>query len=688
MFLQPTKPDDYIYDIETYPNIFTFTAIHIETNRNYYFELSARRFDLVELMNFIDHCGNHGCRWVGFNNIGFDYPVVHFIYTNAMEFNSDLHSTLCARDNIAKRIYDKAMSIIKSKSPFANVVWESDRIVEQVDLFKIHHFDNVSKFTSLKVLEFNMRMADIRDLPFDVGTELTHAEMDVLAEYNMHDCIATLLFYFQSLEQIVFREELTEKYNRNFINHNDTKIGKDFFIMKLEEALPGSCYQKGNGRRAVNQTPRESIKIADVIFPYIKFDEPEFNRILNHFKNQTITETKGVFKDLNCVVNGLKFKFGTGGIHASIESQIVYSTDERVIFDLDVASYYSNLAIANGLHPEHLGRLFCDIYKEVYNQRKSFKKGTAENAMLKLALNGVYGDSNNEYSPFYDPQYTMAITINGQLLLCVLAEALMKDPRIKVVQVNTDGITIDTPRDAMGFVNAVWHWWENLTGLELEGASYNRMFIRDVNNYIAEYEDGSLKRKGAYEYKREWYQNQSALIVPKAAEAALVKGKDVRQFIENHHDIFDFFLRAKVPRSSYLEHNGKRVGNIVRYYISDDGAPLEKVMPPAGPEGMFKRKAKITDSFYQEVLGEVGDAWDERIHTKNKSVYKERRIGVNTGWKVELCDSLPPIIADPDHIGRNGNDGADIWEYQQWRDSINLEWYIKEAEKLVNLLIE
>jgi hypothetical protein len=37
-------------------------------------------------------------------------------------------------------------------------------------------------------------------------------------------------------------------------------------------------------------------------------------------------------------------------------------------------------------------------------------------------------------------------------------------------------------------------WWQNKTRLRLEKAVYQRMIIRDVNNYIAIYEDGSLKR--------------------------------------------------------------------------------------------------------------------------------------------------------------------------------------------------
>jgi hypothetical protein len=193
------------------------------------------------------------------------------------------------------------------------------------------------------------------------------------------------------------------------------------------------------------------------------------------------------------------------------------------------------------------------------------------------------------------------------------------------------------------------------------------MMIRDCNNYIAEYADEyvvkgkTIKRKGAYEYKMGWHQDHSALIVPMAAEAALVHGQDIRQFILNHEDVMDFMLRAKVPRSSILEWGRKRVANIVRYYVSTDGDILEKIMPAAGPIGKWKRANSITDAYYEAVLAEVGDDWDERIHTKNKSKYEERRTGINTGWTVMLCNNM------------EGVDPVDI----------NYEFYIAEAMKLV-----
>lgn len=183
-----------------------------------------------------------------------------------------------------------------------------------------------------------------------------------------------------------------------------------------------------------------------------------------------------------------------------------------------------------------------------------------------------------------------------------------------------------------------------------------------------------IKRKGAYEYDLGWHQNHSALVVPKAAEAALVHGIDIREFITNHTEIHDFFLRTKVPRSSSLEWGGEVISNIARYYISTEGKPLEKVMPPAGPVGEYKRANKLTDAYFNSVMAEIGQGvWDERIHTKNKSMYEIRRTGINTGWTVNVCNNLNDLVP-PDG-------GSPMWD-------LNHEWYIKEAEKLVKPLLE
>lgn len=712
---------DHIYDIETYPNCFTLCIADVTERKLKVFEISFRKDQRNEMFDHLRVLYKNRDRMVGFNNIGFDYPVVHWLLKN--------------QKATVKQIYDKAMDIIWSENKFGHLIREKDVMIPQIDLYKIHHFDNKARATSLKMLEFNMRSDNIEDLPFPVGKMLTAPEIDVLIKYNQHDVLQTFKFYEHSKTQIEFREQLTKQYGKNFMNFNDTKIGKDYFIMKLEESIPGCCYKKGK----LQQTKREYIDLRDCIFPYTQFESPEFNAILNWLKSQRIRETKGVFSDilehelgevakyanmdikkkklkdkptdeeikqlkdenpscwveavelksgktsyyvmwkvastLNVNFKGFRLDFGTGGIHGSVESQTLYSDDHRIIRDEDVASFYPNLAIKNKVYPEHLGEEFCEIYEYIYEMRKEYKKKglDAEQAMLKLALNGTYGASNDQFSPFYDPKFTMSITINGQLSLCMLIEKLAKLDGFDMIQANTDGITFMIAKDKDSEASEVCRWWENVTKLELEKNIYSRMIIRDVNNYIAEYEDGHLKNKGAYEWQNlGWHKNHSAPVVSMAAEMVLVHGKSVEDVIRNHNNHMDFMLRTKVPRSSSLvlvkgDGTEEQLQNICRYYISENDGQLVKVMPPVVDSKMLK--------FY---IDEDGNEYFPKNKTEEKKYDKlgykfmgekqvkqpPRRIGIDTGWNITPCNDI-----------------------KNFNNDINYDYYIQSANKLIDLCI-
>lgn len=623
---------DFIYDIETYENVFLVSFEHADALLTWSFEISEFQDDRKELLQFFHWLKQQNARMVGFNNIGFDYPVIHmFLKTGGYV--------------TPKQLCEKASAIIEAQSDeftgnrWTHQIYPSDRFIEQLDLYLIHHFDNNSKRTSLKVLEFNMRSDMIVDLPFPVGSILTREQIEVLKRYNQHDVSETKKFYHHTLKMIQFREELTRKYNRDFMNHNDTKIGKDYFIMKLQEAGV-ECYDYTPDKgRSPRQTKRPMINLRDAILPWIQFEHPELNRVLQWFKEQSITNTKDELEQI-VPINGFAFTIKLGGAHASVEKKVIESDADNIIIDLDVSSYYPNLAIQNGFHPAHLGKKFVDIYRHLYEQRKQYPKKSTESEMLKLALNGTYGDSNNKFSVFYDPLFMMQITMNGQFLLLMLAEQLMKIPGLTMIQANTDGLTVRLPRASRSLLDSVTSWWQGATRLTLESTAYKAMYIRDVNNYLAVPESGPTKRKGVYEWKLgadsegfdNWHQNASCLVVPKVAEKVLTEGASIRKTIEVWPDIMDFMLRTKVPRTYYLswEFDGRdpqQIQRVSRYYLANTGGKLFKHMPP------------IKDN----------PTW--------------RKVGIHAGWDVQVC-----------------NDIRDIGP------KVNLDWYIREVEKLCNTL--
>lgn len=701
---------DWVFDIETYPNTFTFAAVYANGKGMRAFEISDRKNEVEELLEFFRKVKSAGHRFVGFNNNNFDYPVVHHILQKARK----VHGTDKKLKVTAKELYDVAMKLINSskENKFGSAVKEKDVVIPQVDLFKVHHFDNKARSTSLKMLEYNMRSTNIEDLPYPVGTVLNDEEKDTLIKYNKHDVSETLKFYWYSYDHLKLRADLTQEYGFDCTNFNDTKIGKELFIRTLEKEAPGSCYLKTEYGREVRQTKRDKIVIKDCLFPYITFDRPEFKAVHEWFQRQVITETKGVFSDLmehelgdvatyaemvvkkkklsdpvdkknkryepseeviaqcrkdqplgwleekelkspkgaksyywcwnvaetlNVLINGFRYDYGVGGIHGATQGTI-RSTDSRKIRTLDVASYYPNMAIANEIYPKHLGKMFCKVYADLYNQRKASPKGSAANAALKLALNGVYGDSNNEFSPLLDPAYTMAITIGGQLSLCMLMEKLIDHCNARIIMCNTDGFEYVIDLDQFEEADKWVKWWEDLTKLQMEGDTYKQMFIRDVNNYISITESGKIKLKGAYEYmdfdKLGWHKNHSAMVIPMAVKAQLVDGIDHEEFIRLHENKFDFMLRTKVPRSSslVLVIDGEDVPqqNICRYYpAKEGGGKLIKLMPP---------------------LVEGGEV---------------RRLGIDTEWNVTTCNNI--------------NDFS-------W--GVDYKYYIDQAAKLIEAVSE
>ena len=209
------------------------------------------------------------------------------------------------------------------------------------------------------------------------------------------------------------------------------------------------------------------------------------------------------------------------------------------------------MAISNRIYPEHLSERFCDSYEDFYKERGNYAKGTGENLAIKLGLNATYGNSNNQYSPFYDPKYTMSITIGGQLSLCMLVERLIEVCSIRVVQINTDGVTFKIPKSKLDEMKIHVERWEKVTGLAMEDAYYSSMHIRDVNNYLAIYTNGKVKYKGAYEFlpfiNQElgaMHKNHSATVIQMAVAHEVVDGGDAISFIRNHDNPFDFMLRS------------------------------------------------------------------------------------------------------------------------------------------------
>jgi len=540
-----TEKRVWVYDLEQLPNFHSGTFIDRDSEETRVFVLHKSRNDIEAYSTFLQE---EVAGLIGFNCVNYDYPLLH-LFMGLTSINSSIKSP----DGIVQILYEESQNIINAEY---SAIPYKDTKIPQLDLYRIHHFDNKAKRTSLKAVEIAINFPNVQDMPFDAHYFITDEDVEKILSYNLNDVEATKEFYLCSTSMVELRQKLGKKYGLNLINFNDPKIGQEIFGREISRKTK-IRYSYLRDQR----TYRRHIDLGKCVLPNINFKSKEFNKILDFFKSTTIETTYKAFQE-SVIYKGFKYDYGTGGLHGCIDSGTYEEDDDHMILDIDVAAYYPDLAIQNEFYPQHLGKAFVEVYKELFDTRMIAKAegDKATNSGLKLALNGVYGKSNDQYSLFFDPMYTMKITINGQLFLSMLAESIVDElPDTQMLQVNTDGITIKIKKEHHHIVRVLCKRWEKVTGLILEYGEYKKMVIRDVNNYLAVTTEGHVKPKGVFEiiptqngaiaYNKNW----SMRVVPKAIHAYYIDGTDVEEFVRNHDNIYDFTIgfRARQPWDIY-----------------------------------------------------------------------------------------------------------------------------------------
>lgn len=534
-----------VLDIECYFDLFCVCTKDTETNQKE--EFIKWRDQIDSTHNLFDYL--EGKEVVTFNGVNYDMVVLDIIRSYYSK-NESLSPT---------EIYKISQSTINSNK-IAEVSW-----CRHIDLFKIKHFDNAAKRTSLKQLEIAMRMQKVQDLPYDFTEPLQENEMREVVEYCHYDVEATATFLNYIKPEIEVRDILSSELGFDTTNMNDAQIGSEVTLREVAKQKNMSEYDVRKMR-----THRPYIKLSDCI-NHERLTFSKNHPILNIYGKKKIKNTKGELK-IKHIHKGVKYIFGTGGLHGAKTGRY-YSDNNYVIMSSDVSSYYPNLSIVNNYYPKHIGSIWIEIEKKWYcikndtkKKAKSLDKDTKEykvtkayNALSKLLLNAGYGKSKDKYSFMFDPKYTMLICVNGQIQLFNLVEILSNIG--KVIMANTDGIETIIPRSKQQEYYDICNVWMELTGLVLEHDHYDQLYVSDVNNYIGIKDNAIVKRKGAaYETRDDkiaagnWHKDMSANIVRIAMSEYVLNNIAVEQTIRSHKDVWDFVISSK---ASFTPENGQ-----------------------------------------------------------------------------------------------------------------------------------
>lgn len=396
--------------------------------------------------------------------------------------------------------------------------------------------DDTQMGLSLKAIEGHLGLSvEESTVPFDIDRALTEDELKETAKYCMHDVDTT--------ERLV---ELRKDYLKNKVHIGKLAGLDDVKAMgmtnaKLTAALLKATKQPHDDeRKYVYPSHLKREYIPQEIFDFFdKMYDPSISdtELFSEKQSFSIGECPGVV--------------GYGGIHAAIPNYFFEETDERVIRNKDVASYYPHLMTLCGYTSRNIpsAQVFEEVLETRMKAKASGDKATAN--ALKLVVNTTYGALLNRYNDLFDPLMGHSVCITGQLFLLELAEHLYADiPGLKIVQLNTDGIMVECNRTDLGKLDEICDEWQKRTGFELEEDSVMKIAQKDVNNYIEVQPSGEVKEKGGYLVKGissvgAWKINNSCCIVATALREYFVHGTPVEDTINGCDDIFQFQIIAK-----------------------------------------------------------------------------------------------------------------------------------------------
>jgi hypothetical protein len=598
----------WVMDYETLTNCFAAVFIHYKEEEQKVFVVHKSKNDFYALWNFLHECKENNQWHVSFNGLAFDSQITEYILKKGEQLLN------LPGEEIAKAIYRKAQNVIeRSNNNEFSEYPEWKLSIPQIDLYKLNHWDNAAKRSSLKWIEYSMDWYNVQEMPIHHTAVIeTQDQIDSIVTYCINDVLATKKILHISKSQIGLRKSLTEEYGVNLYSASEPRISKELFALFLSDALGIKKAELKSLR-----TKRGMIAVKDIILDYIKFDRKEFQNLLEKFNSLVIdaSNTKGAFK-YTMTHKGVKTDFGFGGVHGATKAGVYKSQDGMIIMTSDVTSFYPNLAIRNKWSPAHLPKkIFCDQYEWFFEERKKIPKKDPKNYVYKIILNSTYGLSNDENSFLYDPEFTMRITMNGQLSLMMLYEMLSTGiPGSIPLMQNTDGLEMMIPETYKEKYLEICAEWEKITQLQLEHDQYDKMIIGDVNNYIAVLSEKELdkskwdelksekphyvfkERNGKYYYQATkckgrfeftdlaLHKNKSFLVIPKGIYNYFVHDIVPEQYIKTNKNIFDFCGGAKIKGDWYFMEtcfrNNQRYDNmlqhIVRYYVSNRGCKIIK----------------------------------------------------------------------------------------------------------------
>lgn len=552
-----------VFDIEVLKNVFTCTCKNTDTKQITVFELSPRRVDIQGLVTFF----YEDYYFVGYNNIHYDNPILNYIIMLYREHYFDRYSTR----ELTESVFRMSQLVIDKNSDFD--LWKEYKYARNflsIDLLTMLYSKALR--VSLKEMQVTMQYKNVEEFVVDWHQDLPEKDIDRLISYNINDVESTEELLYRCKDLLELRIETEKDFGLPCLSLDRVNLGDRLLQLKVMEKTGLNKKQLENMK-----SPANYVDLEKVIFPWIKFESPILQKKLTDMKNQH-NVSPGRKGYINTFMFGeMKVTIGVGGIHGDNGTCIIKPNEDELLLDSDVNSLYPSLMRMYHLYPPKLKDVLGQIFPQIIDDRLEFKRTGQKNKneTYKYMLNGVSGKMQDETSWLFSPFTVMQVRINGQLLLLMLAERLLK-LGCKLYQINTDGILYKLKKSKYEELQQVLKEWEKLTMLTLETEEFTQFYQLAINDYFGVEPNNKIKKKGFFLTDIELGKGLTPKIIPEAIINYFVHNIPVEDTIKSCKDICKFLQAEKTGKQWTVEYNEQIQQRINRFYVSNSGYYLWK----------------------------------------------------------------------------------------------------------------
>ena len=204
-----------VYDIEVLPNIIKVTCKNTETKEYTMFEISKRKFEVQELVDFFTSGKYFFC---GYNNKHYDDPIINYIV--------DYKEKMVQLDWRRVCTSVKHLSDIITANEDDIETWKKWKYANYFKSFDLLTMLFSSKLrVGLKEMQMTMHYDNVEEFICDWNSDLEESRFDELERYNINDVDSTEELLNRCKDDIDLRVYLLETMDIDCLSKDNVNMG-------------------------------------------------------------------------------------------------------------------------------------------------------------------------------------------------------------------------------------------------------------------------------------------------------------------------------------------------------------------------------------------------------------------------------------------------------------------------------